>query len=394
MTALWQHCLEVGLALGRRERLLARRSRLRGERMPAVLVPGILGVHLADERGRAVWGPTRRLYAGPPFATAPLHPGDLLRRFPLVPPLWEYDVYGGLLRFLCRVGGYRLGEDLFFLSYDWRGGISSAAEALAALLAGLRGIGDERVDLIGVSSGGLIIRRCLVGGSELAGAVHRVVHVGTPQLGSFHALRLLQSGVRIAPLGRLFSAGDLARCQTVWDSLPVSDEPFFIDPDGEPLPLSLYDPQVVRRLRLLPDVPDLEARLRCARETQQALAAAVPPLDTFIIGARHRPTVRRVVVRGGRAELPTCAPRRDDPLVGHEYEPGDGSVGLRSLLGLPGHDPLRSYFLRPAAHHRLPSDPETHRLVLEALLAADRPAQAAPAGRGGLLRLRRGADAP
>src|SRR5688572_13162636 len=62
---------------------LARRARVE---VPLVVVPPAFGVRLRDERGRIVWGATRRLFAGRSFTEVPsARPAGLLDGFRLLP---------------------------------------------------------------------------------------------------------------------------------------------------------------------------------------------------------------------------------------------------------------------------------------------------------------------
>lgn len=360
-----------GLSLGRA--LLARRARLVRERAPVVLVPGMFGSRLVDGRGRTLWGSIARLYRGPAIGAAPdARPDGIFGELSLVPGLLGIDVYGGLLRFLEDAGGYVRGEDLFALDYDWRGGVAAAAERLADLVGRLRGAGDERVDLIGVSTGGQIVRWFVgQGGGPM---VRRVVYAGAPQRGTFDALASMHRGFRFAPGGKLFSPGEAALCQTVFDALPHPGERVFVDESGAPLDLDLYDAGVWARLGLFEPSrsPGFQDRLDRARAFHSALDGLPHPDGAVVIGARHLPTPVRMVVAGSRARVPPPAPRPDDPFVGYSYAPGDGELSEASLRALPGLTPERVWLATPPAHGKLPSDPEVHALVLEALLATDR----------------------
>jgi len=369
-----------------RIRLLRRRARLVAERTPAVLVPSILGTRLADARGQMAWGSARRLYFGAPIGDAPgLHTVGLLQGFTVVPGVLQYDVFGGLLRFLRSVGGYVPGEDLHVFEYDWRGGVAEAGEQLAGFLQRLRGAGEERFDLIGMSTGGLVIRWLL---AQEDAPVRRVVYVGTPQRGSLSALWYIAEGVRPAPLGKVFPGSAVARFQTAWDALPHREERIFVDEGGAPLEIDLYDPQTWHKLQLGSAVPDLARRLETAARLHRTLADVTHP-DSFVIGARNQATVTRCIARSGRATFPPCEPRPGDPRLPFAYEPGDSAVPERSLRGLPGLDPRRVWFVEPDEHRSLPADREVHRLVLEALLATDRaiPETRLDARRGGKLPL-------
>jgi hypothetical protein len=394
---LWERARRLGL----RERLLARRGQNVRERRPVVLVPGMCGTRLIDERGAVLWGSTAALYFGRGVTRRDdVRPGGLLRELTLVPGLLAYDVFGGLVRALGRAG-FVEGEDLFVLDYDWREGVAAGARALAELIARIRGfipallrapagreLRQDRVDLVAISTGGLVARAYLgyggadplASGAPLAGApaAARVIYVGAPQRGSFDALACLHRGFRFAPAGRLFSPGEAAACQISWDALPHPDEPVFVDQRGQPLELDLYDPEVWSRLRLgdARDAAQRPERLARARALHLALdrAPAQPAAETVVIGACHLPTPARVLVRDGGAPayVPPPVPRRDDPFVGYLYRPGDGELPETSLRGLPGLPADRVWQVRPRKHAALPSDPAVHRLVIEALLATER----------------------
>ncbi len=380
--------LEGVRALALRERLLARRGRRARDRRPVVLVPGMCGTRLDTAGGFPIWGTTRSLYVGPRFTRRmDVRTNGLLRQFTVVPGLYAYDVFGGMVRALSRVG-FSEGEDLHVLDFDWRLGVVAGARALADLVARLRGFGDEHVDLIGFSTGGLVVRTYLGYGGEdpvagaapdpeAARAVGRVVYVGAPQRGSFDALACLHRGFRFAPGGKLFNAREAATCQIAWDALPHPDDPVFVDEEGAPLAVDLYDAATWDRLALgdpatATERPDFLAR---ARALHRALdrAAALPHPDVYVIGGRHLPTPARVLVRrGGGVHMPPPVPRKDDPYVGYLYCPGDGELPEPSMRALPRVPPDRIWEVGPKGHAAFASDPGVHRLVCEALLATDR----------------------
>jgi len=347
--------------------LLARRVRAIAERTPVLLVPGMCGTRLVDDRGRVVWGNLASLYTGPPVKTATRSAG-LLEEIAVVPGVAGVDVYGGLLRFLERAG-YRRGEDLHVLDYDWRTGAIDGAAALARAIASIRGVGDERVDLIALSTGGTVCRAYFA--EHGVAAVRRVVYLGAPQRGTFDALACLHRGFRFAPRGRLFDAHE-ARIQVTFDALPHPDDRVFVDPAGATLDLDHYDPAVWSRLGLADVDDDFAARLAAARELHRRLDAAPHPTDAFVIGAKHLPTPARVRVDGGRGHVPPPRPSPTDPHVGFAYVPGDGELSAASLAALPGIDPQRVWFATPGKHSALPSDAGVHALALEALLGTTR----------------------
>jgi hypothetical protein len=376
-------------ALTLRERLLARRGRRAGDRRPVVLVPGMCGTRLDTTGGLPLWGTTRTLYVGPRVTRrSDVRTNGLLRQLTIVPGLYAHDVFGGMVRALGRAG-FAEGEELHVLDFDWRQGIVAGARALADLVARIRGFGDERVDLVAVSTGGLVVRTYLgYGGDDpLAGAaptpgaaraIGRVVYVGAPQRGSFDALACLHRGFRFAPAGKLFTAREAAGCQISWDSLPHPDDPVFVDEDGAPLAIDLYDPATWDRLGLGDPATSVE-RADClarALALHRALdrAAALSHPDAYVIGGWHLPTPARALVHRGETSvhMPPPVPRRDDPYIGYLYRPGDGELPEPSLRGLPRLPPDRVWEAAPRAHAAFASDASVHRLVCEALLATDR----------------------
>jgi pimeloyl-ACP methyl ester carboxylesterase len=227
----------------------------------------------------------------------------------------------------------------------------------------LRGIGDERFDLVGVSTGGMVMRSYLGQGGA---GIRRAIYIGTPQRGSLSALVHLAEGLLLMPGGRRFSPDEIAGCQTIWDALPHPDEHVFVDGAGAPLAFDLYDPATWQKLALA-TISDLPQRLRRARRFHESRRIDV---DSFVIGSRHLPTAARCVVEGGRARMPACEPPRGDPQT--LYEPGDDTVPAHSLCALPGLREGSFWPVKVRGHRLLPSEPEVHRLVLEALLATDR----------------------
>lgn len=383
---------ERGRALTLRERLLARRGRGADQRRPVVLVPGMCGTRLSTDGGRPLWGTTQTLYFGQPVSRrTDVRTNGLLRQLTLVPGLLSYDVFGGMVRALGRAG-FVEGEDVFALDFDWRRGVVAGAQALDDLVARLRGVSDERVDLVGISAGGTIMRTYLGygAGDPVAGAapdpqaarrIGRAVYVGAPQRGTFDALACLHRGFRFAPAGKRFSAAEAAGCQISWDNLPHPDDPVFVDEQGAPVDgtrCDLYDPATWDRLRLgaaetASERPGcLERALTLHRALDRAAAAVAQP-ESYVIGGWHRPTPARAMLRAnGEVYVPPPVPRPDDPFVGYLYRPGDGELPEASMRALPRLPADHLWGVGPRKHAAFASDPAVHRLVCEALLATDR----------------------
>jgi hypothetical protein len=384
-----------------RQRLLKRRASAGAQRPPLILVPALFGTRLVDGQGRTIWGATRSVFFGPPIGGASdVRPSGLLEELPILPGLVGQDIHGGLMRFLTEVGGYRRGEDLFALEYDWRTGIVDAAARLDELVRSIRGVGEERVDLLCISSGGAIARYYMAyGGADALGSasregeiatgsipssdggasnIRRVIYVGSPQRGTFGAPAHLYEGIVFIPGGKHFRPSELALCQTSFDYMPHPSDPVFVDERGRTLDYDLYDPEVWIKLGIAGGLKDINVRdfgdrLTRARRLHDAFDRAPQGHpDTFVIGGRHLPTRARFLVARGRAILPPCDPDPNDPTICFTYTPGDSALPEASLMAVPGLEEERLWLVTPKAHHLIPADPDVHRLVLEALLATER----------------------
>lgn len=373
----------------------ARRAGTRGERAVAVLVPPLFGTRLADEKGRMLWGQTRRIFFGPSIGGAErVKPQGLLEHLPILPGIFGQDIFGGLMRFLEQVGGYRRGEDLFVLDYDWRKGIPFAAAELDTLIRKIRGIGNERVDLLCVSSGGAIGRYYLAyGGADMLAqpapepseiepgmsSVRRMIYVASPQRGSFGALAHIHEGIEFLPWTKHFPSSELVLCQTAFDYIPHPKESVFVDEQGNTIDLNIFDAQTWLKLGIANalkgiSIDDFSYRLDKAHRLHQAFDSAnsAHP-DTLVIGARHLPTRARFLIQKGKAILPDCDPPPKNSPLRFAFEPGDGALPESSLLAVPGLQKERLWLVKPKAHHLIEADPSVHRFILEALLSTDRP---------------------
>lgn len=384
---LLNRIVEAVRARGLVHRELRRRARARAERPPVIVVPSVLGSRLLDAKGQAVWGATSRLFVGRSFAeVAELRVDGVLGGFSLIPGVVGRDVFGGLLRYLARVYGAAPGEDLFVLAYDWRAPIATAARALARLVAQVRGAGGEQVDLIGISSGGVVVRAFLAGawasepdpeaarrdpvlGPGMA-AVRRVVYLGTPQRGAVSALEYTQSGAEAFAGGKKIAGPTLqAGMPAVFDLLPAPGEPVFVDGAGQALALDPLDPATWRALRLVGHGrAGLAAELARSRRLHAAIAAAGRHPPAIAIAGRHRPTMARVVVDGETVAYP-CACGGDREKYAFAFEPGDGVLPATTLAAAPGLGADGPWWVEPREHHRIATDAFIHPLVVEALLS-------------------------
>lgn len=369
---------------------LRRRARTR-DRAPLVIVPSVFGSNLVDPRGRTVWGAATRLFFGTSFAEATdATATTIIDGFTLVPGLYRHDVFGGLIRYLAAVYGATPGEDLFVLPYDWREPIAVTARRLARLVAQVRGTSDAKLDVIGISSGGNVVRAFLAGawaddpddaladpvlGPGVA-AVRRVIYLGTPHRGSISAVDYTQQGVGFFSGGKHFPALPLHTGVTsIFDMMPAPDDRIFVDGTGARLELDHLDPATWRELRMVGhDRPGLVDDLARSRRLHRAVAAAAdrhPP--AIAIAGRHRPTMARAIVDGGKIVWPCPECGDDRSLYPFAFTAGDGVVPEATLAAAPGVGADGPWWVEPKVHHRIATDAFIHPLVVEALLAPVKP---------------------
>ncbi len=250
-------------------------------RNPVIVIPGILGSKLVDDRtGQIVWGAFADDYADPEtpagarLIALPMARGETLAnlrdtvrsdgsldrlKVSLLGLPIELNAYLQILGAL-GVGGYRdltLGElgvvdygddhyTCFQFDYDWRRDNVENAQRLARFIQEKRvyvqgeiekrfGVKDHDVkfDIVAHSMGGLITRYYLrYGDAELpedgdlpitwAGAEHvdRAILVGTPNAGAAQALLQLVNGVRFAPFLPEYNAVTLGTMPSIYQLLP------------------------------------------------------------------------------------------------------------------------------------------------------------------------------
>lgn len=247
------------------------------QRHPVILVPGITGTELVDSgTGKLAWGNGARLITPRDGAyrlilplpgqdaRPPLEPGKVLEKIRLGPIVSQ--AYGPIIEML-EVHGYQRGEldaprpgdGLFLFGYDWRRDNEETIRRLAEQLENLRTaweMDDLEIDLICQSNGGHICRYLVkYGKATFAEAatghivpldgvkVHELILVGTANGGSLRVLRELDRGRSYIPgVGRKMLPETLFTLPALYEDLPGPDAgPFFVDADGKPLEVDLYN---------------------------------------------------------------------------------------------------------------------------------------------------------
>jgi pimeloyl-ACP methyl ester carboxylesterase len=366
------------------------------DRVPVILIPGLLGSRLARARdGVEVWpGGTRKLLTSDyqdlalrvdPDTLEPMDDG-------LVPSgIFEgavgKDFYGRLMQELRVAGGYRLMRPgrpvvqqrarLYVFTYDWRQDNVKTVQKLDELIEQIRRDYSDpnlRVDVVAHSMGGLVVRYferygrvdVLDGNSFTVtglgrSKLRRVVLLGTPNQGTVTAAHKFLNGYRVG-----FSALPTEGVATMPSTFQLFPHPlvdWVVNVSGRQLDFdifdigfwrrygwSIFDPRIQRRMDRHRDVwPQqdvferwFEKRLERGRRFVWSLmvpSGPVPLVKPLLLGSDCVPTPSRLVFEnvGGESVARLRPEQILVPTPGVDYEtlmfaPGDGSVTLASLL--------------------------------------------------------------
>ncbi len=252
---------------------------------PVIFVPGSTGTELRErESKRIVWGRGRQLVlprdGGYSIARPIRHPPDsdesrlevidAIRKISLA-GIFTQEVYGPTAE-LLEDNGYRLGDldapepgdTAFLFAYDWRLDHRLAAARLLERLEALRASRGEEtltVDFICQSNGAYICRYLLkYGGAPLEQAeagtarppehlhVRKMILMGNSNGGSLRMLREIHRGRNyISLVGRKMLPEVLFSIPALYQDLPVVRRDLFLDAEGEPMDVDLFEPESWRR---------------------------------------------------------------------------------------------------------------------------------------------------
>ncbi len=269
---------------------------------PVIYVPGSTGTELRDRAsGKIVWGRGRQMVLprdGGYSIARPVHfpPDSEQSRLEVTGAIHEISlagiftqkVYGPIAR-LLEDNGYRLGDldapeakdSAFLFAYDWRLDHRLATVRLLEQLEALRAVRGEdhlEVDLVCQSNGAYICRYLLkYGGATLEQAeagtarppehvsVRNMILMGNSNGGSLRILREIHRGRSyIAVVGRKLQPEVLFSIPALFQDLPVVRQDLFLDAEGDPLDVDLFDAEAWRRHGWSVFAP--RARKRVARD--------------------------------------------------------------------------------------------------------------------------------
>lgn len=307
----WGYALARGQFIARRLKRAGLNQK--GENLPILYLPGILGTKLYDRQQRAqAMGDYRGVFfnrpehAGYEYEDCDAHrervlANEQLHAFTIVPGLVHTLVTAELKMVLETALGYREGRDLFFVGHDWRADHRRLALRLDDELSRIATLfgPEQEVILIGQSASNLAVRYWLATTTEEnRRRVAKWYAFGPPWRGTYQALSMMMTGYY--PASRHFhgfTADDIASYPSVYQLLP-SD---FSAVDGKGNPLSsfdIYDPECWRTYRMGPyretgnGVSPVAARARLALENNLQSARE---FSSWVQGTdANRPSVPQV----------------------------------------------------------------------------------------------------
>lgn len=223
-----------------------------------IFLPGFYGTRLVRKAdGRLVWISARQAVFGSQTAARTgfgvsgaqeLVPGTVLDRVPVIPGVYDLDVYRNFLD--------DLQTRVHLLGYDWREDYFEAVKKLAGLVHGLKAGGASSIILIAHSLGGVVASYYLRYGDQEPEAAREtwqgvqsldaVVMATAPFQGSMTAFRNMKHGAKFGLNTSLISPHAFSTFTTGYTMLPTY-RPVLLDHRLRPLPHTFFEPALWQR---------------------------------------------------------------------------------------------------------------------------------------------------
>ncbi|MDD5679886.1 MAG: hypothetical protein PHI59_01430 [Candidatus Omnitrophica bacterium] len=247
---------------------------------PIIIVPGIIGSRLVDNRtGKVMWGSIRtqqmfsRFGSGGialPIDELPLEKNiddisskGIIDKYEFPVDIIEFTVYRELIQMFEEIG-YKLGDirnpeqgdNLYIFDYDWRRDNVENAKTLAERIEGIKKAAGKpklKFNLICHSMGGLIGEYYMrYGGRDVLGQspnfkvthegakdIKKLILIGVPNLGSVPVFQYLHTGLDLKILK--YPPYVIFTMPSIYQLLPARHISSFVDDSGNNMHIDLYD---------------------------------------------------------------------------------------------------------------------------------------------------------
>lgn len=312
--------------------------------------------------------------------------GEVVRSFKYIPGVLELDLNERIREVALKIGGFKPHQDGFGYSWDWRRDLVEAVQKLDRRIQEFKektGRPDLKINIICHSAGGLVARYYAKYGAadvldqdhpvptyEGAENINKIIMLGTPNTGSVESFMTLHRGLWLPSVGRA-TAEMIFSMPALYELMPLEGKKVFIDPDGKPLDIDLYDPANWERYGWSVFNPELQKKnlkelkkehgavqgekkfqeklavqrrylamaLNRAQRFQAALWAGDPAEEKqkvryIVFGGDRVPTPQAAILSRDDKGMWKTAFKTDDPaLKDILYSYGDMSVTKESVLG-------------------------------------------------------------
>jgi hypothetical protein len=183
--------------------------------------------------------------------------GTVVRTFKYIPGVLELDLNDRVQQVALKIGGFKIGQDGFSFGWDWRRDLVEAAQNLDRTIQDIKsksGKPDLKINLLCHSAGGLVARYYAKYGAkdvlgdpvpvptyEGAKHINKIIMMGTPNTGSVESFMTVHHGLWLPSVGRA-TAEMIFSMPALYELMPLEGKKVFIDPEGKPLDIDLYDP--------------------------------------------------------------------------------------------------------------------------------------------------------
>jgi len=227
------------------------------------------------------------------------------------------DFYGNIIQTLTQAGGYELTtagtsiqdsqRRLYLLVYDWRQGNVKTAQKLDQLIEQIRRDHHQpnlKVNIVAHSMGGLIARYYSRYGttdvldnnnfktnSQGAKKIHKMIVIGTPNLGSVSSLHEFIQGFKVG-LNRIPSEV-LATMPSAFQLFPHPIRNYMITLNGQALDRDIFDVKIWKAFQWSIFDPAVRQRIKDSFNNQQASTRYLNTLERYF--EKHLERARRFV---------------------------------------------------------------------------------------------------